>query len=164
MTCFSSHDTAKRGVTARPIYKAFQSKLHRSQIRCRPSAQDGSSTFDSICKTPIVTRKASKICEGVIAMPTPVITTAFLLPFTLYLLFLQARVVAVRATTTTNLGDRLFENRKEGKDPMDPVKPDPLYLATRCHQNYVENIPMAVRCFSRSIGLRGIMSVLTNAF
>jgi hypothetical protein len=68
----------------------------------------------------------------------------FLLPFTLYLLFLQARVVAIRATTTTNLGDRLSANREGGKDPMDPLDPDPLYLATRCHQNYLENIPMAV--------------------
>jgi uncharacterized membrane protein YecN with MAPEG domain len=78
-------------------------------------------------------------------MEPPVVTTIFLFPFTLYLLFLQARVVAIRASTTTNLGDRLFKNRKEGKDPMNPVDPDPLYLATRCHQNYVENIPMAVR-------------------
>jgi uncharacterized membrane protein YecN with MAPEG domain len=82
-------------------------------------------------------------------MSTPVITSTFLLPFTLYFLFLQARVVTIRATTTTHLGDRLFKNRKEGKDPMDPVDPDPLYLATRCHQNYVENIPMAVCCFLR---------------
>jgi MAPEG family len=70
--------------------------------------------------------------------------TMFLLPFTLYLLFLQARVVAIRATTTTNLGDRLSANREGGKDPMDPLDSDPLYLATRCHQNYLENIPMAV--------------------
>jgi hypothetical protein len=78
-------------------------------------------------------------------MAAPVVTTMFLLPFTLYLLFLQARVVAIRATTT-NLGDRVQANRKEGKDPMDPVDPDPLYLASRCHQNYLENIPMAVSC------------------
>jgi len=77
-------------------------------------------------------------------MATPVVTTVFLVPFVFYLLFLQARVVAIRAMTTTNLGDRLFKNRKEGRDPMDPVDPDPLYLATRCHQNYVENIPMVL--------------------
>lgn len=35
---------------------------------------------------------------------TPVVTTMLLLPFTLYLLFLQAHVVAIQATTTTNLG------------------------------------------------------------
>jgi uncharacterized membrane protein YecN with MAPEG domain len=77
-------------------------------------------------------------------MASPTVTTMFLLPFTLYLLFLQARVVAIRATTTTNLGDRLFKTRNEGKDPMDPIDPDPLYLATRCHQNYVENVPITV--------------------
>jgi len=77
-------------------------------------------------------------------MSTPIITTIYLLPFTLYLLFLQGRVVAIRANTSTNLGNQLFANRKEGKDPMDPVAPDPLYLATRCHQNYVENIPMVL--------------------
>jgi uncharacterized membrane protein YecN with MAPEG domain len=77
-------------------------------------------------------------------MPNPVVTTTFLLPFTLYLLLLQARVVYYRATTNTNLGDRLNSTRKEGKDPMDAVNPDPLYLAARCHQNYVENVPMAM--------------------
>jgi len=77
-------------------------------------------------------------------MAAPVITTVFLFPFTIYLLFLQARVVAIRAATTTNLGDRIHANRKDGKDPMDPVDPDPLYLASRCHQNYVENVPMAL--------------------
>jgi uncharacterized protein len=77
-------------------------------------------------------------------MPIPVVTTTFLLPFTLYLLLLQVRVVYYRATTNTNLGDRLNSTRKEGKDPMDAANPDPLYLATRCHQNYVENVPMAM--------------------
>jgi hypothetical protein len=34
---------------------------------------------------------------------------------------------------------------------MDPADPDPLYLASRCHQNYVENVPMAVSCVLNSL-------------
>jgi uncharacterized membrane protein YecN with MAPEG domain len=77
-------------------------------------------------------------------MTIPVITTTFLLPFTLYLLLLQGRVVFYRATTSTNLGDCLNSTRTQNKDPMDAINPDPLYLATRCHQNYVENVPWAM--------------------
>ncbi|KAI0481088.1 membrane-associated, eicosanoid/glutathione metabolism protein [Xylariaceae sp. FL0804] len=71
--------------------------------------------------------------------PLVPVTGTFALPFAAYFALLSARVVAIRLKHEAYLGDSLT-------DSTDPAarKNDKLFLATRCHQNFIENVPLAL--------------------
>ncbi|KAL8685709.1 MAG: hypothetical protein Q9218_007588 [Villophora microphyllina] len=68
------------------------------------------------------------------------VTGTWTLPFTAYLLLLSNRVVYQRIKNKQFLGDRL---KPEDTKATDNTNPDPLYLENRCHQNFLENVPLA---------------------
>ncbi|KAI1089663.1 MAPEG family-domain-containing protein [Rostrohypoxylon terebratum] len=76
-----------------------------------------------------------------IGLSTPVlapllpITGTFALPFSAYFTLLSYRVVKYRLADKQYLGDN---SSKDGDLNNE------LYLATRCHQNFVENVPLAL--------------------
>ncbi|KAI1384584.1 membrane-associated, eicosanoid/glutathione metabolism protein [Hypoxylon trugodes] len=63
------------------------------------------------------------------------ITGTFALPFSAYFTFLSYRVVAHRLSDKHYLGD----NSSKDGNPNNK-----LYLATRSHQNFLENVPLAL--------------------
>ncbi|KAI2624023.1 membrane-associated, eicosanoid/glutathione metabolism protein [Hypomontagnella submonticulosa] len=76
-----------------------------------------------------------------IGLSTPVlapllpITGTFALPFSAYFTFLSSRVVYYRLRDKQYIGD----NSSKDNDLNNP-----LYLAGRCHQNFTENVPIAL--------------------
>ncbi|KAI2470424.1 membrane-associated, eicosanoid/glutathione metabolism protein [Annulohypoxylon bovei var. microspora] len=76
-----------------------------------------------------------------IGLSTPVlapllpISGTFALPFSAYFTFLSYRVVHHRLADKQYLGDN---SSKDGD------LNNKLYLATRCHQNFIENVPLAL--------------------
>ncbi|KAI0386100.1 membrane-associated, eicosanoid/glutathione metabolism protein [Hypomontagnella monticulosa] len=76
-----------------------------------------------------------------IGLSTPVlapllpITGTFALPFSAYFTFLSSRVVYYRLKDKHYVGD----NSSKDNDLSNP-----LYLAGRCHQNFIENVPLAL--------------------
>jgi uncharacterized protein len=60
------------------------------------------------------------------------------LPFTAYLFLLSARVSKLRIDNKQLMGNKISRPNA----PSDEV--DPLEVATRCHANYLENIPIAL--------------------
>ncbi|KAI0841807.1 membrane-associated, eicosanoid/glutathione metabolism protein [Hypoxylon sp. FL0890] len=76
-----------------------------------------------------------------IGLSTPVlapllpISGTFALPFSAYFSLLSYRVVHYRLKDNHYLGD----NSSKNADPNNE-----LYLATRCHQNFIENVPLAL--------------------
>ncbi|KAI1402231.1 membrane-associated, eicosanoid/glutathione metabolism protein [Hypoxylon fuscum] len=79
--------------------------------------------------------------SSAIGLQTPVlapllpITGTFALPFAGYFTLLSARVVRYRLSEKYYLGDN---SSKDGD------LNNPLYLANRCHQNFIENVPLAL--------------------
>lgn len=63
------------------------------------------------------------------------VTGTFALPFSAYFTFLSLRVVGHRLKEKKYLGD----NASKNADPTDK-----LYLATRCHVNFLENAPLGL--------------------
>ena len=79
---------------------------------------------------------------------TPAITGTWAPPFVAYLMFLHARIAYLRITNPgCSFGDQLKSTRISGKDPADLQNPDPLYVAIRSQQNFVENVPFAVSTY-----------------
>ncbi|KAI4196031.1 MAG: hypothetical protein LQ350_006815 [Teloschistes chrysophthalmus] len=68
------------------------------------------------------------------------VTGAWTLPFTAYLLFLSNRVVYQRIKNKQFMGDKLKSDNTKGTDNTNM---DPLFLENRCHQNFLENVPLA---------------------
>ncbi|RPB09918.1 hypothetical protein P167DRAFT_538035 [Morchella conica CCBAS932] len=89
-------------------------------------------------------------------------TAAWCLPFGAYFFLLSGRVVYIRLTTGTALGDHIgASSPSPGKTEMGGAganktelagvrkktladKPDPLYLAIRCYGNFIETVPIAM--------------------
>ena len=65
-------------------------------------------------------------------------TGLWLLPFSLWQTVLSVRVGANRVRAKRMLGDTV------GAANPDSADPDPLYLATRAHANFLENVPLAL--------------------
>lgn len=55
-------------------------------------------------------------------------------------MLLMNRVTYERIQSDKYIGDR----SKEGASGDDKSEPDPLLVASRCHSNFVENVPMAL--------------------
>lgn len=66
-------------------------------------------------------------------------TGTFALPFTVYYAFLSLRVVGERLKDKHSLGDN---SSKSGTDPQS-YKTNKLFLASRSHINFAENVPLA---------------------
>ncbi|KAI1265095.1 membrane-associated, eicosanoid/glutathione metabolism protein [Xylariaceae sp. FL1019] len=75
---------------------------------------------------------------GLSSTPLLPVTGAFALPFTAYFAWLSLRVVSYRIRDKQYLGDH---SSKEGTE--EARLQNKLYLATRCHQNFTENVPFA---------------------
>ncbi|CAJ2509985.1 Uu.00g058850.m01.CDS01 [Anthostomella pinea] len=71
--------------------------------------------------------------------PLSPVTGTFALPFTAYFSFLSFRVVSNRLSDKAYLGD----NSSKSSDPAERNQ-NKLYLATRSHQNFIENVPLAL--------------------
>ncbi|KAI1767740.1 membrane-associated, eicosanoid/glutathione metabolism protein [Hypoxylon sp. FL1150] len=93
------------------------------------------------------------------ATPLAAVTGAFALPSAGYFVFLSLRVSLTRIATRVALGDTVPPTKKDfpsspttttpstspGPGPgPNPSYYDPLQLATRAHQNYAENVPLAL--------------------
>ncbi|KAI5926584.1 membrane-associated, eicosanoid/glutathione metabolism protein [Camillea tinctor] len=84
-----------------------------------------------------------------VGLSTPVlapllpVTGTFALPFTGYFLLLSFRVVRERLRDEYYLGDNSAVTR-EGAKGRQAANSNKLFLATRCHQNFVENVPLAL--------------------
>ncbi|KAL8863684.1 MAG: hypothetical protein Q9178_000367 [Gyalolechia marmorata] len=74
------------------------------------------------------------------ADPIAAVTGAWTLPFTAYLLLLSNRVVYQRVKNKQWIGDKLSS---EKNNTGNHENPDPLFLASRCHMNFLENVPLA---------------------
>ncbi|KAI4206657.1 MAG: hypothetical protein LQ349_009914 [Xanthoria aureola] len=68
------------------------------------------------------------------------VTGAWTVPFTAYLLLLSNRVVYQRIKNKQWIGDHL--NNPDNKNHTTD-NPDPLFLESRCHLNFLENVPLA---------------------
>ncbi|KAI4133509.1 MAG: hypothetical protein LQ341_006160 [Variospora aurantia] len=68
------------------------------------------------------------------------VTGAWTLPFTAYLLLLSNRVVYQRVKNKQWIGSQL-KSDKDNTGNFDT--PDPLFLNSRCHMNFLENVPYA---------------------
>ncbi|TEA22335.1 hypothetical protein C8034_v007015 [Colletotrichum sidae] len=68
------------------------------------------------------------------------VTGTFALPFTLYYTLLSLRVVRERLSDKHYLGDN---SSKPGSDQSSSYADNKLYLATRAHANFAENVPLA---------------------
>ncbi|KAL8709166.1 MAG: hypothetical protein Q9220_006046 [cf. Caloplaca sp. 1 TL-2023] len=66
------------------------------------------------------------------------VTGTWTLPFTAYLLLLTNRVVYQRIKNKQWIGSHI-DPKKDG----DSDNPDPLFLESRCHMNFLENVPLA---------------------
>ncbi|KAI1659540.1 membrane-associated, eicosanoid/glutathione metabolism protein [Daldinia decipiens] len=79
--------------------------------------------------------------SSIIGITTPAlapllpVTGTFAMPFSAYFAFLSCRVVYHRLKDQFYVGD----NSSKNGDPNNK-----LYLASRCHQNFIENVPMAL--------------------
>ncbi|MCJ1482074.1 hypothetical protein MMC06_002236 [Schaereria dolodes] len=67
------------------------------------------------------------------------ITGTWTLPFAAYLVLLSNRVTNLRLSNKKFLGDR----SEPSSSPDEQTSPDALYLATRAHGNFIENVPLA---------------------
>ena len=67
------------------------------------------------------------------------ITGTWTLPFAAYLVYLSNKVFLRRIDSKKYMGDRL----EEGAASTSNDNPDPLFLDTRAHSNFVENVPLA---------------------
>ncbi|KAH9205751.1 hypothetical protein DL95DRAFT_489845 [Leptodontidium sp. 2 PMI_412] len=66
-------------------------------------------------------------------------------PFVAYLILLHYRIAYIRITNPGNsFGDHLKSTRRAGKDPADLQNPDPLYVAIRSQQNFMESVPFVL--------------------
>ncbi|TQN65757.1 hypothetical protein CSHISOI_09655 [Colletotrichum shisoi] len=70
------------------------------------------------------------------------VTGTFALPFAVYYAFLSLRVVGERLNDEHYLGQ---DSSEPGADPKKPSSPgaNKLYLASRSHANFAENVPWA---------------------
>ncbi|KAI0603059.1 membrane-associated, eicosanoid/glutathione metabolism protein [Biscogniauxia sp. FL1348] len=81
-----------------------------------------------------------------IGLHTPVlapllpVTGTFALPFTGYFMLLSYRVVCERLKDKHYLGDNSAREDAKGHQATS----NKLFLATRCHQNFAENVPLAL--------------------
>ncbi|CAD6585401.1 MAG: hypothetical protein ASARMPRED_002148 [Alectoria sarmentosa] len=79
-----------------------------------------------------------------IGVPVPKmlpITGTWTLPFAAYLVYLSNRIFYRRIVTEKYMGDRLVD----GAESTSNDKPDPLFLETRAHSNFLESVPL---CFT----------------
>ncbi|KAI1078460.1 membrane-associated, eicosanoid/glutathione metabolism protein [Whalleya microplaca] len=67
------------------------------------------------------------------------VTGTFALPFTAYFTVLSSRVVYYRLRDQCYLGDNSSKDTDE-----EARQQNELYLATRCHQNFIENVPLGL--------------------
>ena len=65
-------------------------------------------------------------------------TSLWLLPFSLWQTVLSVRVGSQRAKTGKMLGDSTVATAPNAKNP------DPLYLSSRAHANFLETVPLAL--------------------
>ncbi|KAJ6258321.1 hypothetical protein Dda_6361 [Drechslerella dactyloides] len=73
-------------------------------------------------------------------LATPI--TALSLPlFTSYFSLLAYRVISVRVATETFVGNQCVD---KGKAASTQDTPDPLTIASRCHANFAEYVPLAL--------------------
>ena len=82
---------------------------------------------------------------------TPNLKTAvfatWISPYTFYLVYLSSNVSAIRRKYLTPVGQfinpikKKDDNTPTAPQQFDPRNPDPLFIAVRCHANYVEVIP-----------------------
>ncbi|KAH7063507.1 membrane-associated, eicosanoid/glutathione metabolism protein [Macrophomina phaseolina] len=80
-----------------------------------------------------------------LGVPVPLlapVTATWTAPFALYLAYLSNRVAYNRIKSSTYLGDRA-KPLVSGPSPT-PPEDDPLFVATRCHANFLENVPLAL--------------------
>lgn len=68
------------------------------------------------------------------------VTGSFVLPFALFGALLNWRVTARRIADKQYLGDN--SSKEDAQSPA--AQANGLFLATRCHQNFVENVPLAL--------------------
>ncbi|KAF2838493.1 hypothetical protein M501DRAFT_935369 [Patellaria atrata CBS 101060] len=68
------------------------------------------------------------------------ITGTWTLPFTAYLVLLSNRIVYHRLKNERYLGDRLASSTST----TEPPSSDRLYLASRAHVNFLENVPVGL--------------------
>ena len=69
-------------------------------------------------------------------------TGSFALPFALFNTLLNWRVTSRRLADEHYLGDNSANG--EEAESAEARAANPLFLATRCHQNFVENVPLAL--------------------
>ena len=67
------------------------------------------------------------------------VTGTWTLPFVAYMTLLSGRVVYYRLKHEKYLGNKLVQDSSSDEQS----NPDPLHLASRAHQNFLENIPLA---------------------
>ncbi|KAI1502769.1 membrane-associated, eicosanoid/glutathione metabolism protein [Biscogniauxia marginata] len=86
-----------------------------------------------------------------VGLSTPVlapllpITGTFVLPFTAYFALLSYRVVNHRLQDQFYLGDNSSSAEEATKAAQQKNRnSNKLFLATRCHQNFVENVPLGL--------------------
>ncbi|KAI9833020.1 MAG: hypothetical protein M1819_003852 [Sarea resinae] len=65
------------------------------------------------------------------------VTGTWALPFTAYLFVLTGRIVNARIKNDRSLGDSISSTGPNHDNP------DELYIATRAHANFLENVPLA---------------------
>ncbi|KAI4099601.1 MAG: hypothetical protein LQ339_005899 [Xanthoria mediterranea] len=71
------------------------------------------------------------------------VTGAWTVPFTVYLLLLSNRVVYQRIKNKQWIGDHLNNPDNKNHTTGNADNPDPLFLESRCHLNFLENVPLA---------------------
>ncbi|KAI4177037.1 MAG: hypothetical protein LQ343_000517 [Gyalolechia ehrenbergii] len=79
-------------------------------------------------------------------------------PFTAYMLLLSNRVIYQRLKHGQYIGDRL---NSEKNNSGNHEKPDPLYLESRCHLNFLEHVPFAF-VLAAIVEINGGNQVLLN--
>ncbi|KAE8452022.1 hypothetical protein EG329_002187 [Mollisiaceae sp. DMI_Dod_QoI] len=62
-------------------------------------------------------------------------------PFTLYNIILSSRIVSQRIKNDHYIGDKLPSSSSASSDKK--TGPDDLQIASRCHTNFLENVPLA---------------------
>lgn len=86
------------------------------------------------------------------------VTGSFAVPFTAYFSFLSLRVVRNRLNDKQYLGD----NSSKTADP-EARNTNPLYLSSRGHQNFAENVPLAFALAAAAELNGGNRKILTGA-
>lgn len=69
---------------------------------------------------------------------SPAVIGTWVTPFVAYLFVLNARIVAVRLRHETYLGEKTNNSFSKDKGY------DPLLVATSCHRNFLENVPLGL--------------------